>query len=330
MAGAVDISIVMCTYNRAHVLPQVLDALIHQETHGAFTYDIVIVNDRSSDETPQIIADAQANSPVTIHHVMAKGEGVAAARNFGWQNATGEWIAYTDDDQVNERNWLRVMHDRAVRTGAQCIGGAVHLRFDVPPAMPLTFVTKAMLGWKDNAEKEIVRWIESPGTGNVMFHRSVFDKIGGFDNALHWGGEDAEFMARVLLAGIKVWFTPESIVYHLIPEYRVQESYFRWLSKRVGVAFAEVDLRIKGKPKLAMLCAARVAQALIKHVPQLVLAKLTGDAGNALEKRCHLWRCYTYTRFTLATLAPALFPQRAFFEALSFRGERTGVAKAAG
>jgi glycosyltransferase involved in cell wall biosynthesis len=329
MPGDVAVSVVMCTYNRAHVLPQVLDALMRQDTGGAFTYDIVVVNDRSTDGTADIIAAAQQDSPVTIHHVLAEGEGVAAARNRGWQAARGEWIAYTDDDQVNEPTWLAALYDAARRSGAPCIGGSVHLRFDVPPKFPLTWVTKSMLGYKEHPEKEITRLWDCPGTGNVMFHRSVFEKLGGFDNGLHWGGEDAEFMTRLVDAGLRVWFTPRSVVHHLIPAYRVQEGYFKWCSLRVGVAIAEVDVRTRGKARLAILCCARIAQALLKNLPLLLLARLRGDEGMVLEKRCLLWRCGTYVRATLYLIAPALFPQRGFFDSLSFRGERSGVAKAA-
>lgn len=328
MSAAVDITVVICTYNRAKVLPLALDSLVNQQTGGAFTYDIVIVNDSSTDETPDVIAAVQAASSVTLHPVLATGQGVAAARNLGWQSAQGEWIAYTDDDQVNEPNWLLALWNLAQKHNAKCVGGAVHLRFDEPPTMPLTWVTKSMLGFKEHPEKQITRLMDCPGTGNVMFHRSVFEKVGGFDNGLHWGGEDAELMVRVLDAGITVWFTPESVVHHLIPPYRVQESYFRWCSLRVGVALAEVDVRTRGKAKLAVLCLARIAQALLKNMPQLLLARMKGDEATLLEKRCVLWRCGTYTRATLYLIAPALFPQKAFFESLSFRGERTTVAKA--
>jgi len=326
MSSPVDISVVICTYNRAKVLTLALDSLMSQETDAAFSYEIVVVNDRSSDETEEVIAAAQAKSGVEIRPVLARGEGVAAARNLGWQSARGAWIAYTDDDQVNDPRWLVSLWNLAEKHQAPCVGGAVHLRFDEPPTMPLTWVTKSMLGYKEHPEKQITRLMDCPGTGNVMFHRSVFEQVGGFDNGLHWGGEDAELMVRVLDAGIPVWFTPESVVHHLIPPYRVQESYFRWCSLRVGVALAEVDARTRGKAKLALLCIARIAQALLKNMPQLLLARLKGDAATLLEKRCVLWRCGTYTRATLYLLAPALFPQKQFFDSLSFRGERSTLA----
>jgi GT2 family glycosyltransferase len=325
MSSRPDISVVICTYNRATILPLAIASLIAQDTGGAFTYEVVVVNDASTDNTLEVIAAAQDKSPVPLRVVSGRGEGVAAARNLGWQNAEGDWIAYTDDDQVNEPDWLAKLWSLAKRRNAQCVGGSVHLRFEEPPTMPLTWVTKSMLGFKEHPEKQITRLMDCPGTGNVMFHKSVFERVGGFDNDLHWGGEDAELMVRVLDAGIAVWFTPESVVHHLIPPHRVKESYFKWCSLRVGVALAGVDARTRGKAKLAVLCVARVAQALIKNMPQLLLARLRGDEATLLEKRCVLWRCGTYVRATLYLLAPGLFPQRAFFESLAFRVERAAL-----
>ena len=181
-----------------------------------------------SDETPDVIEEFAAKSPVPLRMVMAQGDGVAAARNLGKDNAQGEWIAYTDDDQVNEPDWLIALWRYAHENSARVVGGCVYLRFDEEPDMELTWVTKSILGFKETPEGE-VKWLMAvPGTGNVMFHRSVFEELGGFDNSLRWGAEDADIMMRVMEAKIPVWFTRASVVHHLIPPYRVKESYFRW------------------------------------------------------------------------------------------------------
>jgi glycosyltransferase involved in cell wall biosynthesis len=317
----------MCTYNRAPVLRLALDALVAQQTEGAFTYEIVLVNDRSSDNTAEVAAEFEARATVPLRMVMASGEGVAAARNRGKDAALGAWIAYTDDDQVNDPRWLIELWNLATANNARCVGGSVHLRFEEEPAIPLTWVTKSILGYKVNPEGIVTQYTSCPGTGSVMFHRSVFEQIGGFDNSLRWGGEDADIMLRVMNAKIDVWFTPKSVVHHLIPPYRVQESYFRWASLRVGVALAELDGKVRGKGAMTVRCLGRIAKALAVQVPMLVVSTLTGNRGDALERKCVLWRCYTYSRATAHFVAPGLFPQRGFFEGLTFRGERSVVAK---
>lgn len=327
LSNAPDITVVICTYNRASILRLALDALTAQQTEGRFTYEIVVVNDRSTDETAEVVAEFEQRGDVPLRMVMAAGEGVAAARNRGRDAALGTWIAYTDDDQINDPRWLVELWVLAVDHKARCVGGSVHLRFEEEPSIPLTWVTKSILGYKENPEGRVTKFTSCPGTGSVMFHRSVFDEVGGFNNALHWGGEDADLMLRVMNAGIEVWFTPKSIVHHLIPPYRVQESYFRWASLRVGVALAELDGQVRGKAMLAVRCAARVAKGMLFELPMMLLAQLTGNRARALERKCVLWRCYTYARASAHYIAPGLFPQEKFFHGLTFRVERSAVAK---
>ena len=97
--ASVDISVVICTYNRASMLRLALDALVGQETGGAFTYEIVAVDDGSTDDTPAVIAEFAGNASVAVRRVAGGGQGVAHARNRGAEEARGGWVAYTDDDQ---------------------------------------------------------------------------------------------------------------------------------------------------------------------------------------------------------------------------------------
>jgi len=322
-----NISIVICTYNRADLLRIALESLIRQKTEGEFDYEVVVVDDRSSDQTPEVVAEFAARSPVPVRYVRAEGEGVARARNRGVEEARGEWVAYTDDDQWNDQDWLYELVMAARKAGVDCVGGVVELQLPTEASLPLTPVTESILGRKINPEGLIRHLMDCPGTGNVMFKRSVFDTVGLFDNALAWGGEDADFMLRVLNAGIPVWFTPTSIVHHMISPYRVTEIYFRWASLRVGVALAEVDAKVRGRANLALRCVARIGQALLINIPQLIRASLARDAGRVLEYKCLLWRVVSYTRQTVHLLAPRAFKQERFFSSLKFRGERTTVGK---
>ena len=328
MANPVDISAVICTYNRVTMLGMALESLLAQETGGRFSYEVVVVDDASTDGTEDAVHAIQTKSPVPLHYVRGPGRGVAQARNCGIQAARGTWVAFTDDDQVNDPRWLLELHAVATETGAPCVGGSVALRLETEAAIPLTPVLRSILGEKMHAKTVVRQLMRCPGTGNVLFHHSVFDQVGTFCTDLAWGGEDAEFMLRVLDKGVVVWFAPESIVYHMIPPYRLEVKYFRWASRRVGMALAEVDYRVRGAHRLVMLCLARIAQALVINLPRLVVAALRRDPGRVIECRCLLWRASTYLRGTLHVLAPALFPQNRLREELLFRAERATMGKA--
>ena len=317
-----DISVVLCTYNRAVLLPSVLDALVTQETHNEFRYEIVVVDDASTDETADVFQRVEARAAVPMRYVRAGGNGVAQARNRGIAAARGKWVAFTDDDQVNAANWLIELFHVAQETAADCVGGAVELALEFPPAIPLTAQTRGILGAKTRPKARVYTRQTVPGTGNVMIKKSVFNRVGGFDDALVWGGEDDEFMQRVLRADLHVWFTPKSVVRHLIPPYRLEVKYYRWVSLRVGVAFAEVDTKTRGRMIMLVLGAGRTVKALLFHLPRLVAAILSGNAAAALEQRCYLWRAVGYLRQGLYLMVPWLFRQRRFFTGLKFRDER--------
>ena len=168
-----------------------------------------------------------------------------------------------------------------------------------------------------------MRLMDSPGTGNLMIRRTVFDKVGVFNEDLVWGGEDAELMLRIHGAGIPVWFTLRSIVHHMIPAYRLTEEYLRWTSLRVGVALAEVDAGSRGRAAMVFLCAARIAQALLVNLPRFLVAIIRKDRGKVIETKCLLWRATSYVRQAIHMIAPRLFPQKRFFASLEFRRERT-------
>src|SRR5262249_26293497 len=157
---------------------------------------------------------------------------------------------------------------------------------------------------------------QSPGAGNLLLHRSVFDEVGVFNEALREAGEDTDLFRRISAAGIEGWFTPGAVSYHVVPGYRLSQEYLRWKSLRNGGRLARRNLEKWGGGWFVLEWAARLGQAVGLHLPRLLWALLRGDAGGNLGTRCLLWRTEGYTRFALHLLAPGLFPQRRFFASL--------------
>ena len=97
-----DISTIVCTYNRADMLRSALASLYDLATDGEFTYEIVVIDNASTDATPAAIAAAAAESSAPLRGVHEPQKGVVAARNRGIREARGRWIAFFDDDQLAE------------------------------------------------------------------------------------------------------------------------------------------------------------------------------------------------------------------------------------
>lgn len=319
----IDISVVVCTYNRAEMLRFALESLIWQDTDGKFTYEILVIDDNSTDGTNSVVTEISSRSEVPIRYVCEGGHGIGCARNRGIRESFGEWVAFFDDDELAERTWLRELFTFASKTGCLCIGGKVCLFLSGHELSRLSSICRRILGETMNSTKpEKCRRKAFPGCGNVLIKATVFNTVGKFDESLTRGGEDLVFFSNVRRAGLAVWYTPRAIVHHMIPSYRLKARYFFWNSIRVGHNFAYRDYLEWGLGKTMPACIARIGQALLVNVPFLLWAHLLGDNQEKVGRKCLLWRAVGYTSQTLHLLAPRAFALERFFAQLDFRRER--------
>lgn len=325
------ISVVICTYNRAETLRRAVDSVIRQETGGSFSFEVVVVDDGSTDNTPEVIESLASGAATPVRRVFEGSGGcIPVTRNRGIAEARGEWVAFFDDDQIAEPGWLKGLLEAARRLNVFLVGGP--RRLDVPGERleRLGPERRAMLG-EEMYPAEPIEFDGKrlPTTGNLMIHRRVFEAIGTFDVSMAFSGEDADLLRRARAAGFPIWTAPGAMVVHLIPEYRLDLEYFRWVSYRWGANFSRMDLKDHGLTGMLGRSAARAAQALLLHAPRQVLAALGKDEARYGDLRCLLWRAEGYCRQALRTLSPTLFPQAAFFDRLEFRKERQSFNGAA-
>ncbi len=112
LVAAPRISVVMPTRNRAS---QMVTAIASVEAQTYANWELVVVDDGSTDETPAVLAARAADDPrITV--TRTDGVGAAAARNVGLAAATGDWVAFLDDDNVMHPGWLRAVAEYVGRT----------------------------------------------------------------------------------------------------------------------------------------------------------------------------------------------------------------------
>lgn len=327
-----DISVVVCTYNRAEMLGGALESLACQETDGKFSYEILVIDDGSTDGTEDVVKEiVRKTNTVPVRYVHKQGGGLGDARNRGIAEARGKWIAFFDDDQLAKPNWLKELLALTSKTGAHCVGGTVRLCLSEQKLSQLSLITRSMLG-ETVGRKEPEKCVPKnyPGGGNVLIKSTVFDAVGQFDESMIRGGTDTEFFARVRMAGIEVWYTPRAVVHHLVPSYRLKDNYLSWRSLRCGDNFANRDCIEWGLAKTILVCIARIGQALLVNLPRLLLAYVLRDQAEVIGRKCLLWRCVGYVCQTLSLVAPKLFQQKRFFAPLEARREKTSFIKSRG
>lgn len=298
----VDITIVIGSYNRADMLAETLASLTALDTElpggERFTYEVVAIDNASTDNTGEVIARFAEGEHGTAERVCGFHEsspGVTHARNRGLAEAAGDWIAFHDDDQRAHPQWLVELQGLTRRRDLKVVGGAVHLSLPEGNERQLAGSCRVLLGEK-------VGWVEEqpytrkriPGTNNLMIHRSVIEQVGVFDTRIKDGGEDADLYRRIRSAGYEAWYTPTAIVYHLIPEPRLADEYMRWTATRHGQHLALREYKDWGRAKLGGMIFLRAAQAGIRYLPRFLAFKVVGKREEALGVRALLWRSQAY------------------------------------
>lgn len=298
-----DITIVVCTYNRAEMLREALSSLTVLKTErpittaptSSFTYEILVIDNASTDETATVVEEIAAQTTVPIRRVLEQQQGVVHARNCGVREANSEWIAFFDDDQLADPQWLQNLLSMANKKQVRCVGGAVYLQLPAGENRQLAPVCRMLLGETIGMETErTYNHRVTPGTGNLLVHRTVFDEIGCFNPEFHQRGEDTDLFLRMLDAGNSAWFTPHAIVHHIIPAERLEADYLKRLASLLVEGLAEDERRAWGKVWYPLIWAARVGQAAFILIPRFLLAWICRDRERTLGEtyRLYIARCY--------------------------------------
>ncbi|MBN1851698.1 MAG: glycosyltransferase family 2 protein [Pirellulales bacterium] len=319
----IDVSIVVCTYNRAKLLRSALESLTKLHVGSQLRYEIVVVDNGSTDDTGRVIEEAARQTTVPVCGIHEPCAGVACARNCGIRVARGAWIAFFDDDQVAEPDWLLELFTMAKRKAARCVGGPVRLVLPETVLHELPRLCRRLLG--ESATVREPRKFDrklSAGTGNLLVHRSIFEEVGLFDESLHEAGEDADFTRRIRAAGIDGWFAPSAVVHHAVPGYRLSDSYFRWTSTRIGMHIARHECAEWGRGGFWIIAAARFGQAALLHLPSWLGGHLLRSRAALLKGRCLLWRAQGYFRYIFSHRVRSHSIQNHAMSPWNFRMER--------
>jgi glycosyltransferase involved in cell wall biosynthesis len=246
-----SISLVICTYNRAELLPRCLVAALAQSLPRE-QYEVIVV-DASSDHTRAIVSRLPE-----VRYVYCSSRGLSLARNKGAEVARSPIVAYIDDDAIAHPDLLRellAVFDREPDAG--CVGGRIEL---VMPARLPAWYSREFAGYYSefNPGGDEVRAVtavwEYPYGANVAFRKEALERAGGFSQRLgsvganQWGGEELDMEFRVARLGDRIFYNPRARVEHVILPQRLAWSHIVKTAKAAGRNWAYFELELSMAP----------------------------------------------------------------------------------
>ncbi len=247
----IDFTVVICTYNGALRLPLVLQELMTQVTPQEFCWEILVIDNNSTDETALIVKQYQSqtqNSLTPILYSFEPQQGITFARRRGIKLARGEFIGFLDDDNIPDTHWVAAAYTFGKNNPkAGAFGSHIQGKYEINP--PKNFERIAsFLAIIDRGQQPfrydlLHRWLMPPGAGLVVRKIAWLQSVppqplftGIQAESLANKGEDIEFLSYMRRQKWEIWHSPLMKVYHQIPKERLQKPYLIKLLRGVGLS----------------------------------------------------------------------------------------------
>lgn len=293
-----DISLVVCTYNRSQSLNRLFVSAADMEVPASLSWELIVVDNNSTDDTKTVIETFAASSGLNVVHLFEATPGLTPSRNLAIRRSKGGIIVFTDDDALATRDWLVQIKRGFDEYQPACLGG----RILCDPALPLpSWWDKrwnAVLGHFDLGDQILLAAAsdrkEYAWGGNFSFRRDVFERYGPFRTSLGRTpkklglGADSEMVLRLRQNNERVIYYPQAVVVHSPDVSRLSRNYLRRWNYRIGVSTCTIDKeypkhwpRIFRIPRWRYKWAAQTLWDAARHF-------LTGGSGTALQHQLNL------------------------------------------
>lgn len=247
-----DISVIVCTYNRSNYLRHLLECFREQTIPSDVKWEVIIVDNNSTDDTSDVVHEYLRLNDFIILYVRENIQGKSFALNTALRYVSGKIIAFTDDDVLLDKNWLKTVYDTFQEFDCDGLCGRILLEFPQKPPKWLKKELWGFLGYLYYGDKVLQIKNEPVFGGNMAFTREIIDKTGGFNTEIGRSGnelsgrEDTEFAQRIIETGGKVMYQPSAIVWHIMDKKKFRKSYFKKLHYYEGMTAVKLsDLEVK-------------------------------------------------------------------------------------
>ena len=289
------ITVILCTYNRCEDLALALESLA-SSLLPTTAWEVLVVDNNSQDKTRETVDAFRGRFPGQFRYLCEKQQGKSHALNSGIHEAKGEILVFTDDDVIVDPTWLENLTSNLSDERWAGAGGRTLPPRNFSPPRWLSLRGRyalAPLAIFDRGP-EAGDLLEAPFGNNSAYRRTMFEKHGGFRTDLGpcagskdpQKSEDSEFGNRLLLAGERFRYEASAVLYHSVPQNRVQKKYFQdwWFDK------ARADVQAFGVPHETKWFLAGIPLNLFRRLAVWTLRWLFSiEPGRRFESKLKVW-----------------------------------------
>lgn len=240
-----ELTVVVCTYNRAEILKYCLDSLVSQ-TDDKNSYEVIVVDNNSKDGTERVVKE-YCEKNRNFRYIFEPEQGLSHARNRGWKESRSDWVAYIDDDAKADKGWCdNIIEASKKNDGLKAFGGEIlnWYLYEKPKWFKNKFRNQSM------GNKEFILDIKKHPFGltgcNMIFKKEILFKYGGFSKEFGMIGgeiglaEESKLFNEMLIAKEKIMYFPNIKIYHLVPKELFSLRYVFSRSVKSGEAIAKI------------------------------------------------------------------------------------------
>ena len=220
------ISVCICTFKRPHMLSNLLSKLQDQVTEDRFTYSAVVVDNDANKTALDTVTNWKNKSSIQIDYFCEPEQNIALARNKAVANAKGNFIAFIDDDEFPDKNWLINLFKTLNQYRCAGVLGPVKPYFETAP--PEWIIKGKICERKSYPTGTILKKPDETRTGNVLFNKAIcrnqekpFNPEFGLT-----GGEDVDFFDRMMKRKLTFVWCNEAFVYEIVPPDRFKRTFY--------------------------------------------------------------------------------------------------------
>ena len=243
------VSVIICTYNRVAYLPRTLAALAAQ-SEPCQDFEILLIDNNSRDGTLEVCREFQYTHPeLNFRYMTESRQGLSFARNRGIDEAQSDILVFIDDDAFATPDYLQNLIRFFESTpDAAAAGGRIYPLFESKRPDWLPDILMSLMSVIDLGDRVCLFKKKFPIGANMAFRRKTIQAYGNFNVKLGRrgdkleGAEEKDLFLKIIAAGEKVYYVPDAVVQHVIPDKRLSFDHFR--RQAIGIGYSE---RIRSK-----------------------------------------------------------------------------------